>query len=86
MAEKIFTPDEHKQFEALAHRRGFKSLRKYVRSLIEQDAEQHGESVEVEAADELDDPIESFREGWAQAMRGEGLTEEEFWKAVSEDE
>ena len=84
MAEKIFTADERKRFEELAHRRGFKSLRKYVQSLIQQDAEQHGEA--VEADDQLDDPVESFREGWAQAMRGEVLTEEEFWKAVSEDE
>lgn len=36
--------------------------------------------------DELGDPVESFRVGWAQAMRGEVLTEEEFWKAVAEDE
>ena len=39
-----------------------------------------------EADEELGDPTESFRIGWAQAMNGEALTEEEFWKAVAEDE
>ena len=86
MAEKIFTPDERKYFEALAHRRGFKSLRKYVHTLIEQDMEQHGESVEAETDDELDDPIESFRQGWAQAMRGEGITFEELKRSLEEDD
>ncbi len=71
MADKLFTPDEQKQFEELARRRGFASLRRYVQTLIQQDAEQHGESVAIEA-DELPDPVESFRTGWAQAMRGEG--------------
>jgi hypothetical protein len=86
MTENIFTPDEQKQFEELARRRGFASLRRYVQTLIQQDAEQHGESVDIEAGDELPDPVESFRAGWTQAMRGETLTEEEFWQAVSDDE
>ncbi|MEO8395530.1 MAG: hypothetical protein ABI700_21225 [Chloroflexota bacterium] len=35
--------------------------------------------------DELIDPTEGFKRGWAQAMCGEVLTEDEFWKAVTED-
>ena len=84
-AERIFTEDEQREFEALAQRRGFKSLRAYMQTLIKQDAQQHGEQVSINA-DELGDPVESFRIGWAQVMRGEVLTEEEFWKAVAEDE
>ena len=42
MAEKIFTANEQKAIEALAHKRGFKSLREYMRSVIESDAKQHG--------------------------------------------
>lgn len=85
MAEGIFTPDERKKLEAQARRRGFKTLREYVQALIKQDAEQHGATIETEG-DNLDDPAEGFRVGWAQAMRGEVLTEEEFWKAVADDE
>jgi hypothetical protein len=84
VAEKIFTSDERKQFEALAHRRGFKSLRKYLHTLIQRDVEQHGEA--VDADDELDDPIESFRAGWAQAMRGEGITWEELKRSIENDD
>lgn len=79
------TPEEREKFEALAHRRGFRRSDDYVRALVEFDAKQHGEVAPFEA-DELSDPIESFRIGWAQAMRGEVLTEEEFWKAVADDE
>jgi hypothetical protein len=86
MVEKIFTSDERKQFEELAHRRGFNSLRKYVQTLIEQDAQQHGESVAIKTDDELDDPVESFRTGWAQAMRGEGTTFEELKQSLQNDD
>lgn len=34
----------------------------------------------------LRDPVESFRNSWAQAQRGELLTEEEFWTALHEDD
>ncbi len=86
MTEKIFTKDERKELEKIAQRRGFKSLRKYVQTLIQQDAEQHGEKVAIETDDELDDPIESFRQGWAQAMRGEGTTFEELKRSLEADD
>lgn len=74
MTDKLFTEDEQKRYEAKARRRGFKTLRDYMRSLIERDVEQD------------DDALEGFRIAWGQAMRGELLTEEEFWKAVGDDE
>ncbi len=86
MSERIFSSSERKAVEALAKERGFKSLREYMRSLIELDAKQHGQPAPLEGDDELDDPAESFRIAWGQAMRGELLTEEEFWKAIDEDE
>jgi hypothetical protein len=86
MTEKIFTKDERKAFEKLAQRRGFKSLRKYVQTLIQQDAEQHGEAVDIDMDDALDDPVESFRQGWAQAMRGEGTTFEELKQSLEKND
>jgi hypothetical protein len=85
MAENIFTPEERKAYEELAQRRGFNTLRDYMHSLIELDAEQHGESIEVEDAD-LDDPVESFRRAWADAMEGRTMTLEEFRRSMEEDD
>ncbi len=90
MADKVdlvipLTLEEREKFEALAHRRGFRASDDYVRALVEFDAQQHGEAAPFET-DDLSDPIESFRIGWAQAMRGETLSEEEFWEAVNDDE
>lgn len=87
--EVLFTETEFKALQALAQKRGFTSVRSYIRSLIEQDATQHSETAPVmdDGNDgELGDPIENFREAWTQAQRGELLTEEEFWKAVADDD
>jgi len=85
MAEKIFTANEQKAIEALAHKRGFKSLREYMRSLIESDAKQHGSQAPFEDDNELDDPSESFRRAWADAMEGRTMTYEEFRRRMEED-
>lgn len=88
-SERILSIEEEKAVEALARRRGFAELREYVRSLITADAQQHGEDlslVEDENDDELPDPAESFRRGWAQAMRGEYMTLEEFRKSMESDD
>lgn len=85
MAERLFTSNERKAVESLARRRGFKSVREYMRALVEFDAERHGDPAPLED-DELGDPAESFRIAWGQVMRGELLTEEEFWKAIDDDE
>lgn len=84
MAENQFTSAEHKRLEAIARRRGFQTAYDYMRALIEVDARQHGESAPFETSAE--DAAEGFRIGWAQAQRGEILTEEEFWKAVADDD
>ncbi len=86
MTEKLFTSAERKAVEALAKERGFKSLRDYMRSLVEVDAKQHGDPVPLESDDELDDPVESFRRAWGEAMRGEGMSREEFRRRMLSDE
>jgi hypothetical protein len=82
-SERIFTEDEQQEFEALAQRRGFSSLRGYMRALIKQDAEQHGEAVEID--DDLIDPVEGFMEGWADAREGRVISHEEFVRRMNED-
>ena len=88
MTERIFTAEEQEEVEALARRRGFSQLREYVRTLVEADAQQHGEpmSFAEDEDDQLGDPAESFRRGWAQAMRGEFITLEEFRKSMENDD
>lgn len=78
MSENIFTPSEQNEIEALAQRRGFTTLRAYMRSLIEQDAEQHGEQVTLDdpSADEIRDGI---KQGLREAMRGEYVSLETLW-------
>jgi hypothetical protein len=81
----LFTPEERKAYEKLAQRRGYNTLREYMHALIELDAEQHSEAVEVED-DELDNPVESFRRAWGEAMRGEGMSREEFRRRMLSDD
>ena len=45
MNTPIFTPEEESAVEERAHRRGFAQLRAYIRSLVDQDARAHGESM-----------------------------------------
>lgn len=81
MTDQLFTTDERKKYEALAHKRGFETLRDYMRSLIQADVEEH----DVDEAD-LGDPAENFRIAWGQAMRGEFITLEEFRHSMEEDD
>ncbi len=83
MTEKLFTSHERRQLEEIARRRGFESLRSYVQMLVKQDVEQHAET--VAADDELDDPIESFKQGWADVREGRVMSHEEFVRRMSED-
>ncbi len=78
------TTEEHKRLEELARRRGFNTPDDYVRALVELDAEQHGEAAPFEA-DESDDPFESFKRGWDDAMNGHVMSREEFRRRMSED-
>ena len=86
MTERIFTPDERKAYEAQAHKRGFKTLREYIRSLLELDAKQGTASVFEDVDDELDDPTESFPRAWADAMEGRTMTYEELRRRMEEDD
>ena len=78
MSKNIFTPSEQNEIEALAQRRGFATLRAYMRSLIEQDAERHGEQVALDdpSADEIRDGI---KQGLREALRGEYVSLETLW-------
>ena len=80
----MFTLVERKRLEAIARRRGFQTAYDYMRALVESDVQKHGESAPFEP--NTDNPAEGFRIGWAQAQRGDVLTEEEFWKAVADDD
>lgn len=91
MADKVdlvitLTPEEREKIDELAHRRGFQASDDYVRALVDFDAAQQGEAALFETDEALGDPTEGFRVGWAQAMRGETLSEEEFWEAVNDDD
>ena len=79
MTERIFTPNERKKFEAQARQRGFDTLRDYVQTLLKQDAEQLGED------NALLDPVEGFKQGWADAMEGRTISREEFRRRMSKD-
>lgn len=80
MTERIFTRDERKAFEELARRRGFNTAREFMHDLLKRDAEQHGET-----NNDLDDPFESFKRGWDDAMNGRVMSREEFRRRMRED-
>jgi molybdopterin-guanine dinucleotide biosynthesis protein A len=81
----MFDKDEQAALEAIARRRGFTSVRQYVLSLVANDAEQHHEAAPI-VADELDDPVEGLKQALLDVKAGRLLTEEEFWKAVADDD
>ncbi|MEO8393947.1 MAG: hypothetical protein ABI700_13230 [Chloroflexota bacterium] len=83
--ETIFTSNERKALEALAQRRGFETVRAFMLALVKQDAEQHGEALTVQADEELDDPLESFKRGWDDAKNGRTMSREEFRRRMLED-
>ncbi len=78
MSENIFTPNEQTEIEALAQRRGFATLRAYMRSLIEQDADQHGELVALDEPS-VDEIREGIKQGLREALRGEYVSLETLW-------
>lgn len=83
--KNIFTAEERKALEEMAQRRGFKTVRAFVWTLVNQDARQHGETATIGADDELDDPFESFKRGWEDAMKGRTMSREEFRRRMLED-
>lgn len=79
MAEKIFTVNERRRIEALAQRRGFKTLRDYMRSLIEQDAETHGEAMPLEDDASAEALREGVKQGLREALHGDYVSLETLW-------
>ncbi len=84
-ADTLFTSNERASLESLAQQRGFKSAREYVLALAAHDATQHGEAFDIAADDELDDPAESFRRAWDDAMNGRVMSWEEFQRQMQND-
>ena len=83
MTDKLFTNEEQKEYEELARKRGFESLRDYLIAFIEHDIEVHDED---DDDDDLGDPLESFKRAWGEAMRGEGMSCEEFRRRMLSDD
>jgi len=88
MAEKIFDPSEEAAIEQFARQRGYRTVKEYMRSLIELDAKQTGvPSPLLQDIDEDDASIRaSIQQGYREVLSGEVLTEDQFWKAVARDE
>ncbi len=79
MSEKIFNANERSLIEALAQRRGFKTVRDYMRALVEQDAEQHGEVVSLGDAPSPDEIRAGIKQSLREALRGEYVSLETLW-------
>lgn len=88
MTDMIFDPNEQTEVEAVAKRRGYAEVRAYLLNLINADAVEHGEEPPFD--DDIDDDDdyvrEAIKQGLRDALNGNVLTEEEFWKAVGDDE
>jgi hypothetical protein len=69
------TDAERQRIEESAKQRGFETTDDYVKSLIDADIEETTESLES-----------SFRRAWQDAQQGNLLTEDEFWKALQNDD
>jgi hypothetical protein len=79
MSDKIFTSSEQRRLESLAQRRGFKTLRDYMRALLEQDAEQHGEVMPLDDEPSAEEIREGIKQGLREAARGEYVSLETLW-------
>jgi hypothetical protein len=73
------TSEQESQLESRASERGFTSLADYLLALVEADMS------EVEPDDERIDAVESFKQGWHEAMTDQVITLDQMW-AMLEDE
>jgi hypothetical protein len=80
LVEIQITPEQRRQVETLARRRGYADLDEYLRALIEADAEAHGESLALED----EDPVTGFEEGWRDAMTGNTYPISTLWDDLDE--
>jgi hypothetical protein len=79
MAGKIFTSNEQRQLESLARRRGFNTAREYMRALLEQDAQQHGDVVPLDDEPSAEEIRAGIKQGLREALRGEYIPLETLW-------
>lgn len=89
MIGKIFDSSEEEQaIEQFARDRGYSTAKEYMRSLIELDAQRNGiPSPLLQDIDDDDAYVRNaIQQGYLEAHSGNVLTEEEFWKAVAEDD
>ncbi len=63
MADKLFTTEEQKEYEELARKRGFESLRDYLKVLIERDIHKQLTS------DEMDDAIRQIIQDYEESHK-----------------
>jgi hypothetical protein len=71
------TPELRHRIEELARKHGFNSPGEYLLSLIEP------ETVEEDTHESI---LESFRQGWREAMNGQTIPASELWDALQDDE
>jgi hypothetical protein len=83
MTDGIFTPEEELSIAQLASRRGFDPARDYLQSLMDADLDENGDGDFSEVVPEV---VESFRIGWKEIQRGEGMTFEELKRQVLNDD
>ena len=68
---------ERQLLEARAHQRGYEQLSDYLLALVQADAEILDEEVE--------DPVEGFREGWRDVMEGNTYPVSTLWDDLDEE-
>ncbi len=80
MSDKIaltidVTPEEHQRIIERAHENGFDTPSEYVLALVEEDLEE----------DSHESIVESFKQGWREAMSGNTIPASKLWEALQDD-
>lgn len=80
------SPEELERIQAQAQRRGYEDLPAYIRALIDADTADVDTDEDEDDERSLEDIKAGIKEALREALRGEYLTEEEFWKSLDDDE
>ncbi len=72
--------DEAERLTKLAQQRGYDAPDAYLRALVSADAEQH--AIELPFSEDV---RASFKRAFRDALLGNVMTEEEFWKRLAEE-
>jgi hypothetical protein len=75
-ADILFEPTELEQITEFAHQRGYETINEYIRALVDADMN------EISVDDDVDIRVGLAR-AWRDVLKGDVLTEEEFWKALN---